>query len=139
MSCLDQLTCSMGFREYIQIITLDRLALDDSVHIYLPWHAFVNLPATTWTWTCDTLAVQLVYPTPSQVIIFRGSRMPVLHRHPQIVMTRSALSLQSWILKKEEEEEGFIDSFDVGFFGSPFADLPLHAVDYPAYQSWRPL
>lgn len=39
----------MEFREYIQIVTLDRLALDDSVHIYLPWHwhAYVNVPATT--------------------------------------------------------------------------------------------
>lgn len=58
----------------------------------------------------------------------------MLHRHPQIVMTRSALSLQSWTLE-EEEEEGLINSLDVGFFGPPFADLALHAVDYPAYQS----
>lgn len=49
-------------------------------------------------------------------------------------MTRSALSLQSWTLE-EEEEEGLINSLDVGFFGPPFADLALHAVDYPAYQS----
>lgn len=65
--------------------------------------------------------------------------MPVLHRHPQIVVTRSALSLQSWTLEEEEEEDGFINSLDVGFFGPPFAGLPFHAVDYPAYQSWRPL